>query len=83
MTISKSQVDELIKGVRADLVQQLLSERRDDLQLLTPAQVCGIFNVTAKTLDSSIEIPQVTLIPGVAVRYLASDVAKFIESRRK
>lgn len=74
-------LESLIKETRSELVRQLLGERRDDLQLLTQSQVCGILDVTPATLNT-LPIPKITIVLGKVVRYLASDVAEFLKSRR-
>lgn len=80
--LSDSQMATLLAETKAELIQRLLMERRDDLDLLTPAQCCGIFDVNQKTLDKLPGFPKrVTLIVGSLIRYRARDVAEYIRSR--
>lgn len=80
--LTEQQVEALLRHARSEVVKFLLTERRDDLELLTPAQVCGILNVNQKTLDTLKDGPKrVTLVPGKVVRYRASKVAAYISSR--
>lgn len=83
ITISKSQEKKIIDGARSGLVERLLTERRDDLELLTPVQVCGLLNVNQKTLDTLKDgPPRVTIVAGSVIRYRACDVASYINRRR-
>ena len=80
IVLTPEQLDSIIKTATAQLVERLLLERREDLDLLTPAQVCGILDLNTKTLDK-LQIPRVTLIPGKAIRYRMADVKAWIDSR--
>lgn len=81
ITLSKDDMSSLLENVRADLVRALLQDLSPDLQLLTQAQVCGILDVTVTTLNT-LPIPKVQVIQGKVIRYRASDVIEFLESRR-
>ncbi len=83
ITLSEIQLSEIIAGARCGLVERLLTERRDDLELLTPVQVCGLLNVNQKTLDTLKDgPPRVTIVAGSVIRYRACDVASYIKRRR-
>jgi len=83
LTLSESQLREIIDGARHDVATRLFTERRDDLQLLSPAQVCGLLDINQKTLDTLPDgPPRVTLIVGKVIRYRACDVAAYVERRK-
>ena len=82
ITLTPAQEADIIAGAKSGLVQRLLTEKRDDLELLTPVQVCGLLNINQKTLDSLKDgPPRVTLVPGAVIRYRASEVAAYIDRR--
>ena len=81
ITLPPETVAGIIEDARESLVGQLLTEHRDALQLLSPAQVCGVLDVMPATLARMKKLPRVTLAPSV-IRYRAADVAAYIQSRR-
>ena len=46
MTLSDIQQAQIVERVARELVSQLLAEHGAELALLTPAQVCGLLNVS-------------------------------------
>jgi predicted DNA-binding transcriptional regulator AlpA len=82
ITLTSDQLDRLLTDTRDDLVRRILSEKGDQLTLLTGAQVCEILKVSRKTLDNlPASIPRVTIVPGTLIRYRLTDVEAYIESR--
>jgi hypothetical protein len=77
MTATLSAAD--LEAVTTALVRQLMEQHSESLQLLTTAQVCGLFNLDAQTVKT-LPIPKVTIKPGKH-RYRAADVAAFIADR--
>jgi hypothetical protein len=70
-----------IEEIKAAVVAALLNQRKEDLDLLTPAQACGILNVSHKAL-SDMKIDRVDLLNnGSAIRYKCSVIAKALEER--
>jgi|GEM_PF-4640361 len=83
ITLTPTQMAELIDSARAELVAQLITRFAADLQLLTVVQVCGLLNMNQKALESiKADLPRVTIVPGSVIRYRACDVAEFIQRRR-
>lgn len=61
-----------------------LTEYRDELELLTPAQVCGLLNMNQKTLDGLKDGPKrITIVSGAVIRYRASEVARYLLSKEE
>ena len=80
--LTDEQMRELARGARQDVAVSLINEWRDELELLSPSQVCGILDVNSKTL-ATLDIPKVTVIPGKVHRYRASVVAAWIKANEK
>jgi hypothetical protein len=72
-TERKEVIDRVITGT----IEHLLAEHRDNLDLLSPAQVCGILDVSANTL-TNLQIPKITIIPGKVYRYRASVIKQHL-----
>ena len=82
ITLTDSQVQKLLAEAKQEFVEKLLAEFGDDLQLLSPACVCGILDINQKTLDTLPDgPPRVTLVVGKVIRYRACDVAAYIRKR--
>lgn len=62
---------------RAQLVRELIDGNKDEVTLLSPAQVMGLLNVNHQTLSGS-SIPRVEIIPKRVIRYRLADIKKFI-----
>jgi hypothetical protein len=67
--------------VRAALVEKLLAEHREDLELLSPAQVAGILDVQVVYLKT-LPIPRITITPGKIYRYRLADVKAWLAENR-
>lgn len=70
-----------VKRISRGLVNAILEENRESLSLLSPAQVCGLLDVSLKTL-ADLSIPRVTIVPGKIYRYRLADVKAWLESNR-
>lgn len=82
ITITDDEKKGLFQKALERLVAYLISNFSDDLQLLTPSQVCGLLNINQKTLDTLKDgPPRVTLVAGAVIRYRASAVAAYIKRR--
>jgi len=81
---------ELTKAERKQVISdaaQLLSDRLYDessmeLRLISKARAAGLLDVDPKTLEK-LGVPRVCLSDSKLVKYLASDIAEFIASRRE
>lgn len=63
------------------IAQQLIEEQSGDLVVLSASQVCGILDVTPKTL-ADLPIPKIDLLGNArAIRYRASDVADYLNEK--
>ena len=78
ITIPRTMIREFVAEARAQLVAELIDAHRDEIQLLSPAQVCGLLDVNPATLSKS-AIPRVVLAPKM-IRYRLADVKSFIAS---
>ncbi|NQX00101.1 hypothetical protein HQ447_05530 [bacterium] len=78
ITLSENQLAGLMAEVKAELVAKLLSDRHEDLQLLSANQACGLMNVDVRTLTKL--IPRVVIFPN-NYRYRAADIAAFVAER--
>lgn len=76
--LSPRQIDEIIESVKGSLLEKLYSEQREDLGLVSPAQACGMLDVSPQTLRV-LEIPRVVLIPNKLIKYKISDIKKHIQ----
>ena len=68
---------EVIDRIVAGTIERLLTDHRDELELLSPAQVCGLLNISVGTLNK-LEIPKITLIPGKVYLYRASVIKQHL-----
>ncbi len=64
------------------LARMIYEGCREDLELLSPAQLYGLLDVSHKTLWTLTDIPRVTVIPNKVIRYRLSDVKAWLASRR-
>jgi len=79
ITIPRAMIRDFVKEARAQLIEELITAHREEIQLLTAAQVCGILDVNPKTLSTT-PIPRVVVVPNKVIRYRLADVKKFIAS---
>jgi predicted DNA-binding transcriptional regulator AlpA len=70
---------EIADEAKGELVRELIEQNREAVQLLSPAQVCGILDMNPTTLNKT-DMPRVVLSGGKMIRYRLSDVRAFIES---
>ncbi len=77
LDLSPDERKEVIDRVVSGTIERLLTEHRDELDLLSPAQVCGILDVATNTL-TGLEIPKITIIPGKVYRYRASVIKQHL-----
>jgi len=69
------------EAITARVVATLIREHGESLRLLTPSQVCGLLDVTPKTL-LEMKLPKVDLLNnGRAIRYRLKDIEDFITER--
>lgn len=76
---SKTKAD-LLGQIRDSAVKALIGDHWKDLELLSIQQVCGLLDVSDPILRG-LPIPRINIVPGKVVRYRATDVAEFINSR--
>jgi hypothetical protein len=76
ITIPRSMIREFVDEARAQLVTELIDAHREEVQMLSPAQVCGILDINPATLTKT-AIPRVVLAPKM-IRYRLVDVKEFI-----
>lgn len=69
----KEVIDRIVNGT----VEKLLSEHRDELDMISPAQAAGILDVAANTL-TNLDLPRITIIPGKVYRYRASAIKQYL-----
>lgn len=82
ISLSNDQLNQLINDTRAELVYRLMTEHRDNLELLTPIEVCALLGITQPTLAKLKDgPPRVSLIVNGIIRYRAVDVADYIKRR--
>lgn len=79
IVLTDQQVTILLKEARDGLIAHLIKEHGEKASLLSPAQVCGLLDVTPKTL-AELKIPRVVLGPQ-NIKYRLADVTAFIEAR--
>jgi hypothetical protein len=70
-----------VEAIRAGLVAALLRDHREDLELLSPAQVAGILDVQVAYLKT-LPIPRITITPGKIYRYRLADVKAWLAENR-
>jgi hypothetical protein len=78
LDLTPTERKEVIDRIIAGTIEPLLTEYRDELDLLSPAQVGGILDVSTNTLKD-LEIPRITLIPGKIYRYRASAIKQHLK----
>jgi hypothetical protein len=66
--------------ITSEIVAAIISEVGDNLRLITPAQACGILDVSPKTLVLT-GIPRIVLAPKV-IKYRLCDIAAYVASCR-
>lgn len=82
LPLTDKQIASLIKEARAELVERLITECKDELDLITTAQAAGILDVNPVTL-SKLPIPRYVFVAGKLVKYRLSEVRAYVESRRE
>lgn len=79
ITITDAQGD--MDDIRAAIVKKILDEHRENVPLLSPSQVCGLFDITAKSLGE-LPLPKVDVFGnGRTIRYRLRDVEALIAER--
>ena len=69
------------EAITAEVVAALISEVGEDLRLITPAQACGLLDVSPKTLKDT-GIPRIVLGPKV-IKYRIADIAAYVAACRE
>ena len=82
LELTKEDHKRLLDSAKKEIVARILSDNRDDLQLVSPTQAAGILDVNIKTLDA-LPIPRVEVVAGRVVRYRLSDIRKFLTESTK
>ena len=67
--------------ITSEVVAAIIAEVGDKLKLISPAQACGILDVSPKTLRDS-GIPRIVLAPKV-IKYRLCDIAAYVASCRE
>ena len=83
MTVDLSEQERraMIHDATRAVASTLIKEHRHDLEVLSASQVCGMLDVTPKTL-AVLPIPKIDLLGNArAIRYRASEVANYLESK--
>ncbi len=71
----------MINEAASLVASKMIKQYGDDLEVLSAAQVCGMLDVTPKTL-SLLPIPKIDLLGNArAIRYRASEVVGYLESK--
>jgi predicted Zn-dependent protease with MMP-like domain len=78
LELSKEDREAMIEKIITQTVERLVNECRDDLDLRSPAQVCGIIDVSAKTLADIKGLKRVTVVPNKIIRYRSSVLRQWI-----
>lgn len=82
LNLSDKQLADLIKEVKAELVERLVTECKDELDLITTSQASGILDVNPQTL-SKLPIPRYVFVAGKLVKYRLSEVRAYVASTRE
>lgn len=70
-----------IEEIKAQVVRQLITAHKDDLDLISPAQAGGILDLTQKGLDA-LNLPKVDLLNnGRTIRYRMKDITAALATR--
>lgn len=77
ITLNPLQLSILLDETRKELVAMLMTENRDELTLISPAQAAGLLDVNPKTL-TDLNIPRVVLVPNRIVKYRMADIRAHI-----
>jgi hypothetical protein len=78
ISLTDTQLDELIQTARAEIVASILAKQSDRLTLVSKAQAAGLLDIDSKTLDS-LPIPRVVIAAKKKIAYRLADLAAFIE----
>lgn len=81
VTLDQEMKERVERAAQKQIVAEVLEGKRETLELLTPAQVAGMLDVTPRTL-AEMPIPRVDLAGnGRVLRYRLSDVTVYVESQ--
>jgi len=80
ITLSPEQTSSILAEAKAELVAHLITQHKDDLSFLSPAQAGGYLDVTQNTL-MDLKIPRSRI--GTKIRYQLSDLKKYLESTKE
>ena len=82
ITLTDKQLSDLLSEVRAELVQRIYTQEKDELDYISQTQVCGLLDISLSTL-SKISLKRHVLIPKKVVRYKRSELKAFMDSCRE
>lgn len=74
---------EFIRQAREQLVAELITQHKEDLDLISRAQAGGILDVAPNTLASVPGLKPVNLVPGSVVKYRLSNIRELIAKREE
>lgn len=85
LNLSDRQLADLIKEVKAELVERLIKDHGDDLDLISPAQAAGILDVNNKTLADIPRhmLPRYVIVAGKVNKYRLSEVKAYLAMIRE
>lgn len=70
------------EAIMGRLMERIYQENRESLELLSPAQVAGLLDISPKTLAEIKGLPRITIVPNKIIRYRLADVKAWLESNR-
>jgi hypothetical protein len=81
ITLSKTERDEFLREARRELVAELISQHKEDFDLISRAQAGGILDVAPNTLASVPGLKPVNLVPGSVVKYRLSNIRALVTGK--
>lgn len=70
---------DFIAQVRKEFVAELISQHKQDFDLISPAQAAGILDVAPNTLRNIAGLNPITIIPRKVIKYKLSEIKALLE----
>lgn len=77
-----SEAEAVIERAATKLAELAWKERREALDFLSPAQLCGQLDISPKTL-ATLDIPRHVIVEGKVIRYRVQDVEAWAATKRE
>lgn len=82
ITLTPEQEREIIREAKNELVIHLITQHKDELDYISPAQAAGILDVNPKTL-MGLKIPRYVLVVGKVIKYRLSEVLAYLQTTKE